>query len=112
MAVPLLDTRIEGAIELASIYGFSELHLEFLKSVSNNIGIAIKSTQNRKRVMELLEETKSQSEELQVQHSELEAINAELEAQTEKLQASEEELRVQQEELEQTNEEFRKEVFY
>lgn len=102
----MLDNKIEGAIELASIYGFSDLHLEFLKSISNNIGIAIKSTQNRKRVMELLEETKSQSEELQVQHSELEAINAELEAQTEKLQASEEELRVQQEELEQTNEEL------
>lgn len=106
VAIPLLDTRIEGAIELASVYGFSDLHLEFLKTVSNNIGIALKSTQNRKRVMELLEETKSQSEELQVQHSELEAINAELEAQTEKLQASEEELRVQQEELEQTNEEL------
>ena len=106
VAVPLMDTRTEGAVELASTYGFSELHLEFLSAVANNIGIAIKSTQNRKRVMELLEETKSQSEELQVQHSELEAINAELEAQTEKLQASEEELRVQQEELEQTNEEL------
>ncbi|KUJ60857.1 histidine kinase [Flavobacteriaceae bacterium CRH] len=106
IALPLLDTRVEGALELASIYGFSELHLEFLRIVSNNIGIAIKSTQNRKRVMELLEETQSQSEELRIQHSELEAINAELEAQTEKLQASEEELRVQQEELEQTNEEL------
>ncbi|QSW89405.1 response regulator [Flavobacterium endoglycinae] len=106
VAFPLLDNRIEGAVELASIYGFSDLHLEFLQTVSNNIGIAIRSTQNRKRVMELLEETKSQSEELKIQHSELEAINAELEAQTEKLQASEEELRVQQEELEQTNEEL------
>ncbi|OIV41093.1 response regulator [Flavobacterium johnsoniae] len=106
VAVPLLDNKIEGAVELASIYGFSDLHLEFLKTVSNNIGIALKSTQNRKRVLELLEETKTQSEELQLQHSELEAINAELEAQTEKLQASEEELRVQQEELEQTNEEL------
>jgi len=106
IALPLLDTRVEGALELASIYGFSELQLDFLRIVSNNIGIAIKSTQNRKRVMELLEETQSQSEELRIQHSELEAINAELEAQTEKLQASEEELRVQQEELEQTNEEL------
>ncbi|OXA80976.1 hypothetical protein SAMN05444397_101726 [Flavobacterium aquidurense] len=106
VAIPLLDTRVEGAIELASIYGFSDLQIEFLKAIANNIGIAIKSTQNRKRVMELLEETKSQSEELQAQHTELEAINAELEAQTEKLQASEEELRVQQEELEQTNEEL------
>ncbi|WPO77722.1 response regulator [Flavobacterium sp. KACC 22761] len=106
VAVPLLDNKVEGALELASIYGFSELHLEFLKVVASNIGIAIRSTQNRRRVMELLEETKSQSEELQQQHTELEAINAELEAQTEKLQASEEELRVQQEELEQTNEEL------
>ncbi|WJS93126.1 response regulator [Flavobacterium johnsoniae] len=106
VALPLMDYKIEGAVELASIYGFSVLQLEFLNMVANNIGIALKATQNRKKVMELLEETKSQSEELQVQHSELEAINAELEAQTEKLQASEEELRVQQEELEQTNEEL------
>ncbi|WP_125722980.1 response regulator [Flavobacterium ustbae] len=106
VALPLMDFKIEGAVELASIYGFSMLHLEFLNLVANNIGIALKATQNRKRVLELLEETKSQSEELQIQHSELEAINAELEAQTEKLQASEEELRVQQEELEQTNEEL------
>ncbi|WP_433829956.1 response regulator [Flavobacterium anhuiense] len=106
VALPLMDFKVEGAVELASIYGFSVLQLEFLNLVANNIGIALKATQNRKRVLELLEETKSQSEELQIQHSELEAINAELEAQTEKLQASEEELRVQQEELEQTNEEL------
>ncbi|KFF04341.1 response regulator [Flavobacterium reichenbachii] len=106
VAIPLIDFKVEGAVELASIYGFSQLHLEFLNLVANNIGVAIKSVQNKRRVLELLEETKAQSEELQEQHTELEAINAELEAQTEKLQASEEELRVQQEELEQTNEEL------
>lgn len=106
LAVPLIDTKIEGAFELASVHEYTDIDLEFLQAVSNNIAIAIKSTQNRKRVFELLEETQAQSEELQIQHSELESINAELEAQTEKLQASEEELRVQQEELEQTNEEL------
>lgn len=106
LAVPLIDTKIEGAFELASVREYTEIDLEFLQAVSNNIAIAIKSTQNRKRVLELLEETQSQSEELRIQHSELEAMNAELETQTEKLQASEEELRVQQEELEQTNEEL------
>lgn len=106
VAVPLLNTKIEGAIELAGITEFSPLILEFLKNVSGNIAIALKSTKHRQRVLELLEETQSQSEELQIQHSELEAINSELEAQTEKLQASEEELRVQQEELQQTNEEL------
>ncbi|REG91668.1 response regulator [Flavobacterium aquicola] len=106
VAVPLFDNKVEGALELANIHGFSPLHIEFLKIVSNNIGIALKSSQNRKRVLELLEETTAQSEELRIQHSELEAMNAELETQTEKLQASEEELKVQQEELEQTNEEL------
>lgn len=106
VAVPLIDTKIEGAFELANVKEFTEIDLEFIKTVSNNIAIAIKSTRNRKRVLELLEETQAQSEELRIQHSELEAMNAELEAQTEKLQASEEELRVQQEELEQTNEEL------
>ncbi|MGO4773206.1 response regulator [Flavobacterium sp. W22_SRS_FK3] len=106
VAVPLIDTKIEGAFELASLNNFTEIDLEFLQAVSSNIAIAFKSTQNRKRVFELLEETQAQSEELQLQHNELEGINAELEAQTEKLQASEEELRVQQEELEQTNEEL------
>ena len=106
VAVPLLDNSTQGAIELVSIHGFSELHLEFLRIVSNNIAIAIKSTTNRERVFELLEETEAQAEELRIQHSELESMNAELEIQTEKLQASEEELRVQQEELEQTNEEL------
>ncbi|MEP7093657.1 MAG: response regulator [Flavobacterium sp.] len=106
VAVPLMGTKIEGAIELAGVHEFSPLILEFLKIVSGNIAIAIKSTKHRQRVFELLEETQSQSEELQIQHSELEAINSELEAQTEKLQASEEELRVQQEELQQTNEEL------
>lgn len=106
IAIPLLDSKVEGVIELASVKGFTAIEIEFLNAVASNIGIAIKATKNRKRVIELLEETQSQSEELRLQHSEMEAINAELETQTEKLQASEEELRVQQEELQQTNEEL------
>ena len=106
VAVPLIDTNAEGAIELASVKEFSHRELEFLDSISNNIGIAITAAKNRRRVQELLDETQAQSEELRVQHTELESMNAELEAQTQKLQASEEELRVQQEELQQTNEEL------
>lgn len=106
IAIPLYDTIVEGVVELASLKEYSELDIEFLSSIANNIGITLKATQNRYRLSELLEETQSQSEELRVQHSEMEAINSELETQTEKLQASEEELRVQQEELQQTNEEL------
>jgi hypothetical protein len=106
IAFPIIDGFVAGVIELASVKDFTELEIEYLNSVSNNIAIAIKAAENRKRVQELLEETEAQSEELKVQHSELEGMNADLETQTEKLQASEEELRVQQEELQQTNEEL------
>lgn len=107
IAVPVIDNnRVEGAIAVVSVKGFSPREVEFLEAVSNNIGIALKSAQNRRRLQELLEETQAQGEELRAQHSELEGMNAELETQTEKLQASEEELRVQQEELQQTNEEL------
>lgn len=106
VAVPLKDDSVSGVVELASLRNYTEIEMNFLSIVGNNISIAIKAAQNRRRVQELLEETESQSEELRAQHTELEGMNAELEVQTEKLQASEEELRVQQEELQQTNEEL------
>ena len=106
VAFPVIDNKVEGVIELASLTNYTDLELEFLKVVAKNIGIGLRATINRKQLSDLLEETQTQSEELRIQHSEMEAINAELEAQTEKLQASEEELRVQQEELQQTNEEL------
>jgi hypothetical protein len=106
IALPFIDGFVTGVIELASVRNYTDLEIEYLNSVANNIAIAINAAENRKRVQELLEQTEAQSEELRVQHAELEVMNAELETQTEKLQASEEELRVQQEELQQTNEEL------
>ncbi|MBW8687551.1 response regulator [Chitinophaga rhizophila] len=107
VAVPIIyEGHVRGVIELASIIDYQPNDLTFLESVTHNIGLAINTSENRRRVQELLEETQAQSEELQVQHSELENINTELEAQAQKLQASEEELRVQQEELQQANQEL------
>lgn len=104
LVVPIRhESQVKGVIELASVHPYPERKLAFLKNVSENIGIALNSAQNRKRMQELLEETQAQSEELQAQHNELESMNTELEAHTQKLQTSEEELRVQQEELQQTN---------
>lgn len=102
----LCDGVLIGVIELGTLTKYAPRKLDFLKSVSNNIGTAIHVAQNRKKLQELLEETQAQAEELQVQHSELEGLNAELEIQTQKIQASEEELRVQQEELLQSNQEL------
>jgi signal transduction histidine kinase/DNA-binding response OmpR family regulator/CHASE3 domain sensor protein len=107
IAVPVFSNHhIMGIMEFGSIYSYTTLHLDYFKSVASNIGIAIHTAQNRKKLQEFLEETQAQSEELQAQHSELEGLNSELEAQTQKLQTSEEELRVQQEELLQSNQEL------
>lgn len=106
-AVPIMrNNNVIGVMEFGSLNSYTPLQLEFLNSVSHNIGIAIQVSQNRRKMQELLEETQAQAEELQAQHSELEGLNAELEAQTQKIQTSEEELRVQQEELLQSNQEL------
>ncbi|SDH43724.1 response regulator [Chitinophaga filiformis] len=107
VAVPVLyEGYLKGVVELASLQPYTPNELAFLEAATHNVGIAITTAENRRRVQELLEETQAQSEELQVQHGELENINSELEAQAQKLQASEEELRVQQEELQQANQEL------
>ncbi|MBB5437191.1 signal transduction histidine kinase/DNA-binding response OmpR family regulator/CHASE3 domain sensor protein [Pedobacter sp. AK017] len=107
VAVPVFrDGVVVGAMEFGALQSYTPLQLDFLNSISTNIGIAIHVSQNRKKLQEFLEETQAQAEELQAQHRELEGLNAELEAQTQRIQTSEEELRVQQEELLQSNQEL------
>jgi signal transduction histidine kinase/CheY-like chemotaxis protein/CHASE3 domain sensor protein len=107
VAVPVYSEGVViGAMEFGALHAYTPLELEFLNSISDNIGIAIHVSQNRRKLQEFLEETQAQAEELQGQHRELEGLNAELEAQTQRIQTSEEELRVQQEELLQSNHEL------
>ncbi len=107
IAIPITRYKIPlGVIELGSTHDYTDLELEFLDNIAENVGISFFAVESRTKLQELLEETQAQSEELQTQHSELENINAELEAQSQKLLASEEELRVQQEELMQSNQEL------
>ena len=107
IAVPVFfENNVVAVMELAALHSYTDNELAFLEEVTHNIGIAVTSVENRKKLQNLLEETQSQSEELQAQHTELENINEELEMQAQKLQASEEELKVQQEELLQANQEL------
>jgi signal transduction histidine kinase/DNA-binding response OmpR family regulator/CHASE3 domain sensor protein len=107
IAFPLFhEKKFKGVIELGSLEPFTDRELEFFSSITETVGIAINSLQNREKLLALLEETQAQTEELQSQHGEMEALNSELETQAEKLQVSEEELKVQQEELQQTNQEL------
>ncbi|MBL7699173.1 MAG: response regulator [Chitinophagaceae bacterium] len=107
VAVPIMhEDSVKGVVELGKLSAYSNNEIQFLNTVSSLAGVTINTSQNRRRLQELLEETQSQAEELQMQHSELENINEALKAKSQRLQVSEEELKVQQEELMQTNTEL------
>ena len=104
IALPIcFEDHLLGVVELSSLSPFNSNVLRFLNHVSENIGIALNTANNRQAVQQLLQQTQKQSGELVIRQRDLENMNAELEAYTQKLQLSEEELRVQQEELEHTN---------
>lgn len=105
--IPLFfDKKLKGVVEIAYQNGLSKNNEQYLKTVSNIVGIAINTAQARTIMHDLFEEVQQQAEELEAQQEELRTTNEELVKKTEMLQASEEELRVQQEELRTTNAEL------
>ena len=105
LVVPFIfEGNVAGVIELGSVREFTTLQQEYLRTATDNIGIAIASSMAREKAGELLEETQRQAEELVVQQEELRQTNEELHAKTELLERSDWELKAQQEKLLQTNE--------
>ena len=103
----IFEGKIKGIIELGSLSEFTELHMEYLDLVTENIAVGINSSQSREGMKKLLEQTQSQADELEAQQEELKQTNEELTEQSQLLQSSEEELKVQQEELLEVNEELK-----
>ena len=97
---------LKGVMELASFLPLPEQALHLLKSVANNIAIAINAVDYYEKAMHLLQQVQEQKEELENQQEELQQSNEELFRQAEVLQISEQELRVQEEELRQINTEL------
>ncbi|GAB3925647.1 response regulator [Larkinella terrae] len=107
ICVPLwYKKELKGVIELATFQPLTPAQIGLLKSVDNNIAIALNAADARKRVNRLLEQVQEQKETLENQQEELRQSNEELTRQAEILQASEEELKVQEEELRQINAEL------
>lgn len=102
----LYNETVKGLIEIGSVSEFSDLDMQFLNLVVENIGIAMNSSESRTKLKELLEETQRQAEELEAQQEEMKQVNEELLVKTQLLEKSESELKAQQEELQQTNEEL------
>jgi signal transduction histidine kinase/CheY-like chemotaxis protein len=94
------EDHVTAVLELGTLAGFTDDHLEHVRSVASSIGIALNVASNRSRISDLLEETQRQSEELQVQQEELQQTNEELEEQSQRLEVQQEELQVTNEELE------------
>ncbi|MNT71258.1 GAF domain protein [compost metagenome] len=62
IAVPIFrDGEIIGAMEFGSLQTYTPLQIDFLNSISNNIGVAIHVSQNRSKLQEFLEETQAQA---------------------------------------------------
>lgn len=107
IALPFVfDGDLYGLIELGSFKEFTDIQIEFLQTISENVAIALNTANARKQMKLLLAKTQDQANELQHQQEELQVKNEELREQTEALQKSEKELQTQQEELRVSNEEL------
>ncbi len=71
----LYENEVTGVIELGSLHPFTEHQRVFLSHVSENIGIAINTSDVRKKVQELLEQSQTLNEKLQTQQEELRTAN-------------------------------------
>jgi putative methionine-R-sulfoxide reductase with GAF domain len=78
-----VDGQVFGVVELATLNQFSAEHEAFLRQVSESIAIALRTSQTRIQVNELLAQSQRQAEELQAQEKELRAVNEELQTQAE-----------------------------
>ncbi|MFL6600284.1 MAG: response regulator [Steroidobacteraceae bacterium] len=98
-----VDGTVHAVVELGFFRLLRPEDLELLNRLSESLGIAIRSSKDRTRLEELLEETQRQGEELQTQQEELRVSNEELEIQARSLKESQAQLESQQAELQQTN---------
>jgi signal transduction histidine kinase/CheY-like chemotaxis protein/CHASE3 domain sensor protein len=97
------DGIVYAVVELGFFRKIGAADEALLARVSESLAIAVRSSKDRTRLEELLEETQRQSEELQAQQEELRVNNEELEEQGRALKESQAQMEAQQAELEQTN---------
>ena len=100
----LFEKRLLGVIELASFKEYSDIQLEMINRVTENVGVVINSVCGIQRTEELLQETQRQTEELQAQQEELRAANESLEKQTKELSVQTQNLKASEWKLQGSNE--------
>jgi CheY-like chemotaxis protein/signal transduction histidine kinase/CHASE3 domain sensor protein len=98
-----IDGVVNAVVELGFFRRVAAADAELLRRVGEPLAVAVRSSRDRTRLEELLEETQRQAEELQTQQEELRVSNEELEEQSRALKESQSRLEAQHAELEQTN---------
>jgi signal transduction histidine kinase/DNA-binding response OmpR family regulator/CHASE3 domain sensor protein len=97
------ESITHAVVELGFLRQVDDKTLDLLGRVGEAIASAVRSSEYKQRLRELLEEAHRQAEELQTQQEELRVANEELDAQASALKATQQQLETQQAELEQTN---------
>ncbi len=90
----IFRNKVIGLIEIGTTKKLSELKIQFLNNISENIAVAFNTINSNNKTKELLAQTIEQSEELKTQQEELKAINESLEEQSQRLEESYEELEI------------------
>ncbi len=98
-----VDGQAQAVIELGFLRPANARTTELLSRVGESVALAVRSSEYKARLRDLLEETQRQGEELQTQQEELKVQNEELEQQTRALQDAQVRMEGQQTELEQIN---------
>jgi CheY-like chemotaxis protein/HAMP domain-containing protein len=82
IVLPVLrEGELLAVVELASFSSFTSVHQTFLDSITESIGVTLKTIQAAGVTSSLLEQSQSQAEELRLQQEELRGSNADLERQ-------------------------------
>jgi CheY-like chemotaxis protein/signal transduction histidine kinase/CHASE3 domain sensor protein len=99
-----VDGTTNAVVELGFLRAVEARSLDLLERIGPSVGLAVRSSEYKQRLRELLEQAHRQAEELQTQQEELRVANEELEAQTTALRSTQKQLETQNAELEQTTE--------
>ena len=97
------DGRTEAVFELGFLREADAPALQLVERVGETLAVAMRSSDYRLRLQELLEESQRQAEELQTQQEELRVTNEELETQSQELRLAHAQLEERKEELEVMN---------
>jgi len=104
----LFEGEVKGVVELATVRGFSEIHMLFLDQLMQSIGVMINTITASTRTEQLLMQSQSLTTELQTQQNELKQTNDELEEQARLLQERNQEVERRTREIEEARGELEK----